>query len=137
MDVEIKKLVAGEVFRGGMSEDEIIETYGVGRGELRSFLKSKAFKKEIGLLCRQAVRDTRFTLTRFAPLAAAKLVELMDSDKPDVVRRAALDLIGQVLEPKEDSSDDKSQGAVKADAMSDAEARGQLMVLAKGGVGRE
>lgn len=77
-----------------------------------------------------AVRQTQCLLARFAPVAAAKLAELLDSDKPDIVRRTALDLLDRCLPTAKPPGDHPDDSSSKHDT--DDQLREKLLALAAG-----
>jgi len=103
MSIQKKRRLAKEIFEGQLTEQQIIEKLKIDPKSLRPWLTSKHFQQELTRLCEQAMQETKLTLTRFAPSAAIKLVELVNSEKPDIVRRAALDLIEHGLKSEQQS----------------------------------
>ncbi|MBI9015734.1 MAG: hypothetical protein JEZ07_00600 [Phycisphaerae bacterium] len=85
--------VAFDLFEGKLTQEQIIEKYKLKPGQLERVMNSKSFNREIACLCRKAQLETRVKIARYGPIAAETLVGLLNSDKPDVARRAALDMI--------------------------------------------
>ena len=130
------KEVARALFEGGLSEAEACEQCGVSGAVLRRWLGWDEFLAELDRLCEESRRKTRFILSRFGPVAAVRLVDLVGSAKDDVARRAAMEMVARCLNGEEvfTSVRDGQEGEGEVE-LSDEEARRMLAVLA-GGEGR-
>ena len=96
---------------------------------LEHWLADGVFQAELDRLCGRSMRQTRFILTRYGPIAAMQLAGLLgEKDKPDTVRRAALDLIDRCLEVRQRREADGEEAA----DLSDEQARQMLLELAQG-----
>jgi len=85
------------MYEGRKSEGEILKEFRVSAYKLERWLNSMRFRRELDRLCDQSLRETRFILSRYGPVAAKRLVELLESSKPEVARRAALDLLDRCV----------------------------------------
>lgn len=120
--------VARAVYEGQLSEDELSERFGITVRQLQRWSASEAFEQELDRLCRGTERETRLIINRYGPIAAAKLVTLLDSDKDDTARRTALDLVDRCLNRQPVGEEgDQSDAEV-----SDDQARRMLLTLAAG-----
>ena len=122
--------VARALYEGQLSEEQLSERFGISVRQLRKWLEAEAFQQELGRLCEAAERETRFILNRYGPIAAAKLVMLLDSDKDDTARRVALDMIDRCLHERTAGSEE--DGANRDAEISDEQARRMLLTLADG-----
>lgn len=122
--------VAKAVYEGQFSETELAERFGITVRQLHKWSQSEGFKQELALLCAVAERETRFIINRYGPIAAAKLVELLDSDKDDTARRTALDMVDRCLNMQVANRDDLDD--TNAGPISDEQARRMLLTLAEG-----
>jgi len=85
--------IAKSVYEGQLDEKQISRKHRVSPGAMQKLLQREEFQQELLRLCEETMRQTRFIISRFGPIAALRLAELIGSDKPDVARRAALDMI--------------------------------------------
>lgn len=122
--------VAKAVYEGQFSETELSERFGITVRQLHKWSQSEGFKQELALLCEAAERETRFIINRYGPIAAAKLVELLDSEKDDTARRTALDMVDRCLNTQATCSDDRDEA--NEGPISDEQARRMLLTLAEG-----
>ena len=121
--------VAAAVYEGRLSENELAERFGITVKQLRKLSQGQEFKQELARLCEAAERETRLIINRYGPIAAAKLVTLLDSEKDDTARRTALDMIDRCLNTQT-TNDDRNES--DAGGISDEQARGMLLTLANG-----
>ena len=75
-------------------------------------------------------RETRYIVARYGPVAALKLAELLGSDKPDIARRAALDMVDRCLAKPQ--AGPKRQDDGPENQLSDEQAQQMLLTLAAG-----
>lgn len=92
-----QKAVAEALYNGQTDEQEISKQCDVSVKTLQRWLIMPEFIEELDRLCGNSLRDTRFTISRYGPVAALHLANLLGSDKEDTVRRAALDMIDRSL----------------------------------------
>jgi len=96
-----QKRVARALYEGQLSEEQIGARFGVSGKRLGDWLGQEEFGAELVRLCAESQRETRFILARYGPIAALRLAELLGSEKPDIARRAALDMIDRCLAGEE------------------------------------
>ena len=131
MLTKIQKVVANELYEGTFNEQEILERFKLSSVILQHWLGKEEFKQELERLREQARRQTQCTIARYAPTAALKLAELVGSEKPDVARRAALDLIDRCLKFITPNDPIRESDETEED-ITDEQAREKLMTLAGG-----
>jgi len=85
--------VIDEIFRGEVDEQSILDKYKVSRKLYNRWLADETFSAEFDRRVESAFRQSAILIARYAPVAAAKLVSLMDSDKEETARKACLDII--------------------------------------------
>ena len=85
--------VIEDLIGGGMDEPELLKKHGLSRRLFRHWMSSEEFTAEVSFRMDSACRQSSFLLARYAPVAAAKLVELTESDKGETVRKACLDIM--------------------------------------------
>ena len=93
-----QRLVARAMYEGGLDDEQIRRKFGIGNRQMKRWLDQEEFQRELHRLCQDSMRETKFILTRYGTVAAWKLVELLNGDKPDITRRAALDLIDRCVQ---------------------------------------
>ena len=81
------------LFAGNMSEEQILSKHNVRRSLYRKWLANESFGEELKFRMESARRQSELIIARYAPFAAAKLVELMESEKEETARKACLDII--------------------------------------------
>jgi len=91
--------VIDELFAGGMDEAEVLQRYKVSTRLYRKWLADELFADELKFRIESAKRAGELIIARYTPVAAAKLVGLIDSDKDETVRRACLDIMSAAREP--------------------------------------
>jgi hypothetical protein len=124
-----QKQVARALYDGQMTEEEVLREYKINRALLERWQGQPGFQLELDRLCEAAGRETRLVLARFGPIAALRLAELVGSDKPDVARRAALDLVDRCLARK---TADEPAETEDEEEMTDEQVRSMLVHLAEG-----
>ena len=122
--------VARALYEGNLSEKEIVEQLEVSERVLSRWLNNEEFQGELARLSERSARETRFIISRWGPVAAMKLAELIGSDKPDTARRAALDLIDRCLHSP--AGNGKESDELIGEEISDEEAKKMLLTLAEG-----
>ena len=85
--------VIDELFAGGMDEAEVLQRYKVSTRLYRKWLADELFADELKFRIESAKRAGELIIARYTPVAAAKLVGLIDSDKDETVRRTCLDIM--------------------------------------------
>ena len=126
-----QKEVAQAIYAGALTEQDIISQFNLSPAHLRRWLDSEEFQNELDRLSQDSLRQTRAIITRYGPIAAATLVDLLNSEKPDTARRAALDLIDRCLNrtAPADTSEDPDQTNPQ---LSTEQAQKMLLTLAEG-----
>lgn len=127
MIVKKQKEIAKLLFEGRTTQAEIMSQYQLNDKKFTKLTRSATFKEEVAHLGEMATHETFMILSRYGPIAAKTLVALLESEKPDVARRAALDIINHNLEVK-GQSDDPGDG--DPHTLSESEAWRQIRALA-------
>jgi hypothetical protein len=127
-----QKRVATAIYQGQLSDEQIGQQYGVSVKRLAGWREEPEFGQYIDQLCESTGRETRCILSRYGPLAAMRLAELIGSDKPDMARRAALDLIDRCLRLPRDGAGEPVDGQAASDpaaTLTDEQARELLQAI--------
>ena len=124
-------LVAEALYSGRMTEGEILERYQLRSGLFRRWQGSEAFRGELERLSGESLRKMRYIVTNYGPVAALRLAELISAEKPDVARRAALELYFRCLGQLQIVDDPATEAEVD-NRWSDEKARAMVRELARG-----
>lgn len=102
--------VIEDLVDGDLDETAVLKAHGVSKDDYRQWLEQEAFIAELQFLMDSARRLGMFRIARYAPEAAKSLLALAkDKNKPDVARRACLDILTmpQSLADRVDEASDK------------------------------
>lgn len=90
-----KKQVAviDDLFGGDLDEQAVLEKHKVNRNIYNRWLADELFVSEFDSRVMSAHRQSAVLIAKYAPLAAAKLVQLTESDKEETARKACMDII--------------------------------------------
>ncbi len=88
-----QRKVIEEFFKAEKDESQILKENNVSRKLFSKWQNDSNFQKEITGRIMSARNQSQLIVARFAPLAALKLVGLMDSEKEETKRKACLDII--------------------------------------------
>jgi len=115
--------VIEDLFGGSMEEPQVLEKHNVSTRLYRKWLANEVFADELKFRIESAKRTGELIIARYTPVAAAKLVGLIDSDKAETVRKACIDIISG-LHAKADPA--SAKGHLTADADSAPSSESQL-----------
>lgn len=85
--------VIEDLFAGELDEQAVLNKHNVTPSRYEQWLAEEQFAEQFEERISRAVRQSRMILARYAPLAAAKLVELTQCEKEETVRKTCLDII--------------------------------------------
>jgi len=85
--------VIEDLFAGESDEQAVLDKHGVSRSTFNKWLADERFARQFDERIASAYRQSDLILARYAPLAAAKLVELTASENQETARKACLDII--------------------------------------------
>jgi len=89
--------VIAELFSGELDEQAVLDKYKVSRSLFNIWQSDHNFVEQFENRIAAAYRQSSALMARYAPLAAAKLIELTESDKPETARKACLDIISMPM----------------------------------------
>lgn len=89
--------VIEDIFAGQLEEQEILDKHGLSRKLYNKWCNDDAFKEQFEKRITDAYRQSAVLIARYVPVAAAKLIQLTDSDKPETARKACLDIISMPI----------------------------------------
>lgn len=85
--------VIEDLFNGELDEQSVLGKYKVSRKLYNKWLANEAFVEQFDQRIAGAYRQSALLIARYAPLAAAKLVQLTKSESQETARKACLDII--------------------------------------------
>jgi len=85
--------VIEDLFAGELDEQAILDKHKISRNLYHRWLADERFTEQFNGCITRAYRQSELIIARYAPLAAAKLVQLTESDKEETARKACLDII--------------------------------------------
>ncbi len=89
--------VIEDLFVGQLDEQEIMDKYKLSRNLYNKWQSDDSFKEHFDKRIADAYRQSTVLIARYAPVAAAKLIQLTESDRPETARKACLDIISMPL----------------------------------------
>ena len=118
--------VIDEIFNGELTEQQILNKYKISRTIFNNWLGDKTFTEHFDKRVAAAYLHSSAYLARYAELAASKLVRLIESDKPDIARRACLDIISMLKVSNENPQLQKQEPKTPRQTLS-SEAAGRIL----------
>lgn len=85
--------VIEDLFAGELDEQAILEKHKLSRKIYNQWRNDNSFAEQFEKRITDAYRQSDVLIARYAPVAAAKLIQLTESDKPETARKACLDII--------------------------------------------
>ena len=127
---EKKLALIDDLFETGFDEEAVLKKHDVSRVCYRRWLGDKRFVEAMDNRIEWLNRQSQAIIAQYATLAAAKLVELTDSEKDETARKACLDIMSF---PKQTTGNAEAQEKIEAadERLSDLTASKLLGVLAK------
>ena len=105
--------VMEDLFSGGLDEQAVLDKHKVSRNVYDRWLTDGLFVSEFDRRIMSAHRQSAALIARYAPLAAAKLVQLTESEKEETARKACLNIISlqalldkRIVQPGESQTDE-------------------------------
>ena len=118
--------VIEELFSDELTEQQVLNKYKVSRTLFNKWLSNETFTEHFDKCIIAAYRQSTAYLARYAGLAASKLVRLTESDKPDVARRACLDIISMLNDSNEKPQFQRQEPKIPEQTLS-SEAAGRIL----------
>jgi hypothetical protein len=101
--------VINDLFAGELDEQAILDKYGVGRNVYNKWLTDENFQAEFARRISGAHLAGEALIARYCLVAAAKLVQLTDSENQETARKACLDIISLPKVSAKNEQTDKEQ----------------------------
>ena len=129
-----QRAVIEDIFNDQLDEQSVLDKHKVSRHIYNRWLANESFGDEFNSRIASAHLQSELIIAKYAPLAAAKLVQLTESENQETARKACLDIISvPTLSAKraEQSSESKTQDIQPAIQLSEATASRLLTALAE------
>ncbi|MGD0551854.1 MAG: hypothetical protein ABSB25_04300 [Sedimentisphaerales bacterium] len=97
--------VIDDLFSGELDEQQIFEKHRINKRVYDKWLAEDNFADEFDRRIKSAHRRGELIIARFANVAAAKLVQLTESENQETSRKACLDVINYLRQKAEPSPD--------------------------------
>ena len=123
-----------DLFSGELDEQAVLDKHKVSRSVYNRWLADGNFVEEFDRRIASAHRQSAALIARYAPLAAAKLVQLTESENQETARKACLDIISlpRIAAPKTEQSEKaEKDGDNPAEQLSEAAVSRLLAALAE------
>ena len=124
-------LVIDDLFNAGLGEPAVLRKHGVSNCIFRKWLADDVFGSEVRFRTESAHRQSRLIIAQYLPVAAAKLVQLTESEKEETARRACLDIISLPIGAAEGEKRDCGKGETTDEPLPAGLASRLLSVLAE------
>ncbi|MFZ2148697.1 MAG: hypothetical protein WAV28_15890 [Sedimentisphaerales bacterium] len=89
--------VIEDMFNGELDEQAILDKHKVSRWLYNKWQNDDDFTEQFEKRIAGAYHQSAVLIARYAPLAAAKLIQLTESDKAETARKACLDIISMPI----------------------------------------
>ncbi|MCP4609439.1 MAG: hypothetical protein GY845_12065 [Planctomycetes bacterium] len=89
--------VIEDLFAGELDEQAILDKYKLSRKIFNQWRNDDTFAEQFEKRITDSYRQSDVLIARYAPVAAAKLIQLTESDKPETARKACLDIISMPI----------------------------------------
>jgi hypothetical protein len=121
--------VLDDIFKGNMSEEGAVRNHNVSKVLYRKWLGDDVFADEIGHRTAALERQSKLIIAKLTSYAAVKLVNLMNSDKTEIVRKACFDTISFPIGTVGGGKGSKNESPMDAAGQFDSELAGRLLEM--------
>ena len=122
--------VIDDLLNGQLDEQAILALHKVSPKIWRNWFAEETFVTEIAFRLDALKRQSQYIIGKYAPIAAAKLVQLTESEKDETSRKACLDVIMLQSNSKSIESDE-TESAEQTEQLSGEQASRILAALAE------
>jgi hypothetical protein len=85
--------IIDELFESGGDETAVLQKHNITFTDWQKQLADKDFADELAARMESSKRQGRIILSKYAPYAATKLIQLCESENQETARKAALDIL--------------------------------------------
>jgi len=124
--------VIEDLFAGELDEQAILDKYKLSRKLYYKWQNDDDFTEQFEKRIADAYRQSTVLIARYAHVAAAKLIQLTESDKPETARKACLDIISMPIltaSRKAQPSDEPQPADTQPPVSLNAETAGRLLAV--------
>lgn len=107
--------VIDDLFSGELDEQQVFEKHRINKRVYDKWLTEENFAGEFDRRIKSAHRRGELIIARFANVAAAKLVQLTESENQETSRKACLDVINYLRQKAEPVPDDQPEAEKLSD----------------------
>jgi hypothetical protein len=115
----------------GLYKYESLEKNKISPSRYRLWLKNKLFRQELLARFDAQKRQGKFVMARCIPQAAEKLSQLIGSEKPEIARKACVDVLSLQKTGVEQEGSENAQCRDQQSKISDEKAARMLAILAE------
>jgi len=116
----------------GEDEDKALAAAEISQSIYQRWLRSEKWQEEFERRVEACQRQAQLLISSYQPVAAAKLIGLLDCDKEQTVRQACLDILQmKPLIPKDDKQDTPGKALQRLSVSSEAATK-IMKILASG-----
>lgn len=126
--------ILDDLFNSELDEQAVLEKHRVRRSTYERWLEDEVFSERLGRYINGMKRRSDIMMAKYRCLAAAKLVELTTSEKPETSRRACLDIIS-AQRAADDLEKNVKESDKKIEKISDETASRLLAAMANEEIG--
>ena len=126
--------VIRDLFNGELDGQAVLDKHKVSRNIYDKWLADEQFSEQLRERITSSHRQSELIIARYAPLAAAKLVQLTESENQETARKACLDIISLPLaatKKTQVTSESEQAGEQEGQRLSDKTVSRLLAVLAE------
>jgi len=124
-----------DLFSGELDEQAVLDKYNVSRNLYNKWQSDDNFAEQFDRRIANAYRQSLALIAKYAPLAAAKLIQLTESDKAETARKACLDIISMPIltadRKTQPSSEPQSVDTLQSTSLTEQTASKLLAILAE------
>jgi predicted DNA-binding protein YlxM (UPF0122 family) len=132
-----QRAVIEDLFAGELDEQKILEKHKVSRRVYDKWLVDENFTEEFERRLKSAHRQSELIIARYAAIAAAKLVQLTESENQETARKACLDIINYLRPNPEPKPGNPEQAEAEHPTELAPELAGRLLAALASDRGRE
>ena len=97
--------VIDDWFENGGNETAVLRKYNITHKKWKKWILDKAFNAAVAEKVESVQRQSQILIAQYVPMAAAKLIQLCDSDKGETSRKACLDILAMRTDDNKQSAD--------------------------------
>ena len=106
-----------DIFTGQLTLEQVLAKHNISRSTYYKWLADELFAVQFDMRIAASYRESSALLAGYSPIAAARLINLTESEKPETARKACLDIISLPIEAeflKDEKDNDKNKVDDKA-----------------------